>query len=72
MTKDPIVREVRTAREKLFDACHGSLDEYLNHLKDQEQQDRPRVVSQKIVRGTHKVGSATRKRPNAAHDAAST
>jgi hypothetical protein len=33
MIKDPIVEEVRAAREKLFDACGRNLDTLLNHLK---------------------------------------
>ncbi len=50
MTKDPIVEEVRTARQKLFDACGGNLDALLNYLKEREQQDRSRVVSPETVR----------------------
>jgi hypothetical protein len=49
MTKDPIVEDVRAGREKLFDACNGDLDLLLDRLKEQEEQDRSRVVSQKVV-----------------------
>ncbi len=50
MTKDRIVEEVRAARQKLFDACGGSLDALLNYLKEREQQDRSRVVSPETVK----------------------
>lgn len=47
MTKDPIVEDVRAAREKLFGACNEDLEALLNQLKQQEQQDRSRLVSKK-------------------------
>jgi len=50
MTKDPIVEEVRATREKLFDACNGDLDVFLKRLKDQERQDRSRLVSRRNMK----------------------
>jgi len=58
MIKDPIVEEVRAAREKLFDACGGSLDTLLNHLKEREEQDRSRVVSPEIVKARRSTNEA--------------
>lgn len=56
MAKDPIVEDVRAAREKLFDACNGDLDAFLKLLKDQEQQDRSRLVSRTDLRARRKRG----------------
>jgi hypothetical protein len=64
MTKDPIVEEVRAAREKLFDACNGDLDAFLKLLKDQEQQDRSRLVSRKDIRARRKRGEELGEQPD--------
>lgn len=45
MNKDPIVEEVRDARWKLFEECGEDLEKLLQHLKEQERQDRDRLVS---------------------------
>ena len=45
MNKDPIVEEVRNAREKLFKECGEDLERFLHRLKEQERQDRDRLVS---------------------------
>ena len=45
MNKDPIVEEVRNAREKLFEECGEDLEKLLSYLKEQESQDRDRLVS---------------------------
>ena len=49
MIDDPIVAEVRTAREKLFESCNGDLAVLLDKLKEQEQQERGRVVSKRAL-----------------------
>ena len=37
-TKDPIVQDVRTARQKLFNACDENLDKLLDHYQELEGQ----------------------------------
>jgi hypothetical protein len=71
MTKDPIVEDVRAAREKLFDACNGDLDAFLRLLKEQEQQDRSRLVSRKDMRARRKRGKELGGQPDNAADPAS-
>ena len=46
-TTDPIVQEVRSAREKLFDTHGGDLDRLFDHCQDQEKLDRDRLVKNK-------------------------
>jgi hypothetical protein len=45
MTEDPLVEEVRSARQKIFAACHEDLDALLDRFQEQEEQDRERSVS---------------------------
>jgi hypothetical protein len=45
MTKDSIVEEVRSARQKIFDACNEDLDTLMDRFQEQEQLDRERLVS---------------------------
>jgi hypothetical protein len=45
MNRDPIVDEVRQARQKILDDCGGDLEKLLDRLKAAEAQDRSRVVS---------------------------
>ena len=45
MTKDPIVDEVRSARQKIFEACNEDLDALLDRFQEQEKLDRARLVS---------------------------
>jgi hypothetical protein len=45
MTKDPIVEEVRSARQKIFEACNEDLDALLDRFQEQEKLDRERLVS---------------------------
>ncbi len=71
MTKDPIVEEVRAAREKLFDACGGSLDALLDYLQEREQQDQSRLVSPKDVKARRKSGKASGRQPDDATDSKS-
>ena len=44
-TKDPIVQDVRSTREKLFDEHGGDLDKLLDHYQDQEKLDQDRLVT---------------------------
>ena len=50
MNRDPIVDEVRQARQKILEDCGGDLEKLLDRLKAAEAQDRDRVVSLKLVR----------------------
>ena len=45
MTSDPIVNEVRAARQRLFDACNQNLDALLDRFQAQEKLDQERVVA---------------------------
>ncbi len=45
MTSDPIVEQVRAARQKIFDACNQDLDALLDRFQEQEKLDQERVVS---------------------------
>ena len=45
MTRDPIVEEVRLARQKIFEACNEDLDALLDRFQEQEHLDRDRLVS---------------------------
>jgi len=46
-TKDPIVQDVRTARERLFKDCEENLDKLLDHYHQQEPQHKDRLVMSK-------------------------
>jgi hypothetical protein len=50
MSGDPIVDEVRKARQKILEECGGDLNKLLERLKAAETQDSGRVVSTKVVR----------------------
>ena len=56
MTKDPIIDDVRAAREKLFGACNGNLEALLDQLKKQEQQDQSRLVSKNTIQSKQNTG----------------
>ncbi len=45
MKNDPIVEEVREARQKIFEKCDQDLDRLLDWLKGEEKQDLDRIVS---------------------------
>jgi hypothetical protein len=49
MIRDPIVEEVRRAREKIWEACGCDLDKLLDRLQAAEAQDRDRLVSKKAL-----------------------
>lgn len=50
MMRDPIVDEIRQARQKMLADCGDDLDKLLDRLKAAENQDRNRIVSLKTVR----------------------
>ena len=45
MTRDPIVEEVRSARQRLFEACNEDIDALLDRYQEQDELDRQRLVS---------------------------
>src|SRR5947209_17165139 len=49
MNRDPIVDEIRQARQKILEACGDDLEKLLDRLKAAEAQDRNRVVSMKSI-----------------------
>ncbi len=56
MREDPLVEEVRSARQKIFEACHEDLDTLLDRFQEQERRDRERLVSD--------TAKTRRKKPN--------
>jgi hypothetical protein len=47
---DPIVKEVRETRQRIFKECGEDLDRYIEYLKATEPQDKQRVVTLEEVR----------------------
>jgi hypothetical protein len=45
MIRDPLVEEVRSARQKIFAACNEDLDALLDRFQEREKLDRERLVS---------------------------
>jgi len=45
MTRDPIIEEVHSARQKVMEACNEDLDTLLHRLQEQQKQDRERLLS---------------------------
>lgn len=50
MKEDPIVKDTRMARAKLFKECDQDLDKLMDRFKASEQQDKDRVVTIEDVR----------------------
>lgn len=63
MTKDPIVEEVRAARQKIFEACNEDLDALLDRFQEQEKLDQERIVSDVSTRRRQDAKHARRVRP---------
>ena len=47
---DPIVKEVRETRQRIFKECGEDLDRYIEYLKITEPQDKHRLVTLEDVR----------------------
>jgi hypothetical protein len=45
MNRDPIVEETREVRERLLAQFDGDLGKYVDHLIEEQAQDRDRVVT---------------------------
>jgi hypothetical protein len=63
MTRDPIVEEVRSARQKIFEACQEDLDALLDRFQEQEKLDRERLVSDLSTPPQQDTKSPDRVRP---------
>jgi hypothetical protein len=50
MRPDPIVEEVRAARQKIFEACNGDLEALLDRFQEHQKRDQDRVVSNTTLR----------------------
>lgn len=50
MTEDPIVAEVRQARQRIFDECGRDLDRLIAYLKAADDQHRDRLVTVDEIR----------------------
>ncbi len=51
---DPIVNDVRSAREKLFLMYDEDLDKLLNYYQEQEKLDKERLVKSKNEKNSNK------------------
>ena len=58
MTKDPIVEEVRNTRAKLFEECGEDIEKLKDRLKEQENQDKARLVSKQSKNKKRDAGAA--------------
>jgi hypothetical protein len=63
MLQDPIVEEVRSARQKIFAACNEDLDALLDRFQEQEKRDRERLVSDLSTPPQQDTKSLNRFRP---------
>ena len=57
MTRHPIVDEVRSARQKIFEACNEDLDALLDRFQEQEQRDRAARIRPRDVTRTRCEGA---------------
>ena len=53
---DPIVKDVRSAREKLFSMHDDDLGKLLDYYQEQEKHDRERIVKSKNEKHSKKPG----------------
>ena len=60
MSQDPIVRETRAARAKLFAECEEDLDKLMHLLKVSEEQDKDRIVTIETFRNTRQTKDSSR------------
>jgi hypothetical protein len=56
MNNDPIVEETRRVRERLLAQCDGDLGKYVDHLIEEQAQDRDRLVTkEEVLRRKHEA-----------------
>jgi len=53
---DPIVKDVRSAREKLFSMNDENMDKLLDYYQEQEKLDKERLVKSKNEKHNNKPG----------------
>jgi len=58
MKHDPIVDEVRRARQEIFHACDHDLDRLMDRYQQAETKDRERVVSLETLRARRTMASS--------------
>jgi len=63
MIKDPIVDEVRSARQKIFAECNEDLDALLDRFKEHEKMDQERVISETPMQTNQDTEGFNRVRP---------
>ena len=63
MTRDPIVEDVRSARQKIFEACNEDLAALLDRFQERERLDQERVVSDISTQAQQDTGGLNRVRP---------
>jgi hypothetical protein len=56
MIRDPIVEEIRQVRERLLAQFDGDLGKYVDHLIEEQAQDRDRIVTkEEVLRWKHEA-----------------
>jgi hypothetical protein len=63
MMPDPIIEDVRTARQKIFEACGEDLDALLDRFQEHERLDQERVVADTSTPTKHDTEDLNRVRP---------
>jgi hypothetical protein len=55
MNRDPIVEETRLVRERLLAQFEGDLGKYVDHLIEEQDQDRDRLITrEEVLRRKHR------------------
>lgn len=58
MNRDPIVEETREVRERLLAQFDGDLGKYVDHLIEEQVQDRDRLVTkEEVLRRKHEAAT---------------
>jgi hypothetical protein len=56
MSRDPIIEETREVRERLLAQFDGDLGKYVDHLIEEQVQDRDRLVTkEEVLRRKHEA-----------------
>ena len=60
MKHDPIVDEVRQARQKIFAACDDDLEKLMDRYQQAESTDQDRIISLETLRARRVTASPSR------------
>ena len=63
MTRDPIVEDVRSVRQKIFEECNEDLDALLDRFQEHEKMDQERVISDISTPAKQDIEGLNRARP---------